>query len=49
MALEANVLQTVCENKGKSISAQTIADTTGYNALFIGAPFSQRISFEILT
>ena len=37
MALEANVLQAVCENKGEPISAQTLANTTGYNALFIGA------------
>ena len=37
MALEANLLQIICENKGKPISAQVLAKITGYNALFISA------------
>ena len=35
MALEANLLQTICENKGKPINAQALAKISGHDALFI--------------
>ena len=48
MALEANLLQTICENKGKPTNAQVLAKISGYDALFISMFLLYHILFERL-
>lgn len=36
MALEAGLLQAIGESKGRSVTAEALSKTTGFNALLIG-------------
>ena len=36
MVLETGAFNVMCEKQGKSVSAQELSESTGYDALFIG-------------
>lgn len=49
MALEAGLLQAIGDGKGKSIAAEDLSKTTGFNTLLIGTTLLEKPTTQALT